>query len=72
MATYQSYRQDPRYSDNIVENAYLDELLDFFKVLKGGRQQKWDGRRDLESIRLMDAIEAAAVRLPEGPGEADG
>lgn len=72
VATYQSYRQDPRYSDNIVENAYLDELLDFFKVLKGGRQQKWDGRRDLESIRLMDAIEAAAVRLPEGPGEADG
>ena len=33
--TYASFEHDSRYSDNIVENAYVDELTNFFAVLKG-------------------------------------
>ncbi|MDL2294408.1 gfo/Idh/MocA family oxidoreductase [Ruminococcaceae bacterium OttesenSCG-928-D13] len=55
---YENAQRDPRYSDNIVENAYLDELLDFLRVLEGGTQEKWDPARDLEMIALMDEIES--------------
>ena len=36
--TYASFEHDSRYSDNIVENAYVDELTNFFGVLKGERK----------------------------------
>ena len=39
--TYASFEHDSRYSDNVVENAYVDELTNFFGVLKGDEQPKW-------------------------------
>ena len=46
-----------RYSDNIVENAYVDELTNFFAVLKGEEQPRWSFEKDLKAIELMDKIE---------------
>ena len=46
-----------RYSDNIVENAYVDELTNFFGVLKGEESPKWSFEKDLKAIALMDQIE---------------
>lgn len=54
--TYGSYEQDPRYSDNIVENAYVDEILNFFAVLDGREQPRWSYAQDLAAIELMDRI----------------
>ena len=54
---YQNAQQDPRYSDNIVENAYLDEILNFIGVLAGTQAPRWSFTQDLEVIGLMDAIE---------------
>ena len=56
--TYASFEHDSRYSDNVVENAYVDELTNFFGVLKGNAQPKWSFEKDLKAIELMDFIES--------------
>ncbi len=58
--TYGSFEHDPRYSDNVVENAYVDELLNFFAVLRGEEQPRWSFEKDLEAIALMDRAGEAA------------
>ncbi len=60
--TYPSYQQDARYSDNIVENAYLDELLEFLSALAGKATPRWGFAQDAEVIALMDAIQSAEGR----------
>ena len=57
--TYESFEHDSRYSDNIVENAYVDELANFFAVLKGTEQPRYSFEKDLETIRLIEAIKEA-------------
>ncbi|HIZ41216.1 MAG TPA: Gfo/Idh/MocA family oxidoreductase [Candidatus Gemmiger excrementigallinarum] len=57
--TYKSFEHDSRYSDNIVENAYVDELANFFGVLKGTETPCWSFEKDLAAIDLMDAVEQA-------------
>lgn len=57
--TYGSFEHDPRYSDNIVENAYVDELTNFLAVLRGEEKARYSFEKDLEAIRLMDEIEEA-------------
>ena len=57
--TYAQVEQDPRYSDNIVENAYVDELANFLGVLAGEEQPRYSFERDKETIRLIEAIENA-------------
>jgi len=54
--TYGTYTHDSRYSDNIVENAYVDELLNFFAVLEGREEPRWDFEKDLAAIAVMDKI----------------
>lgn len=56
--TYHNYEQDSRYSDNIVENAYLDELVNFFGVLAGTEAPRWTFEQDDKVIQLIENIEA--------------
>ena len=60
--TYGSFEHDPRYSDNIVENAYVDELLNFFAVLRGKELPRWSFEKDLAAIDLMDAVQHTGER----------
>ena len=57
MDTYASFEHDSRYSDNIVENAYVDELTNFFGFLKGEESPRWSFEKDKEVIRLIEQIE---------------
>ena len=57
--TYAQVEQDPRYSDNIVENAYVDELANFLGVLAGAEQPRYSFEQDKKTIRLIEAIENA-------------
>lgn len=57
--TYGSFEHDARYSDNVVENAYVDELMNFFAVLRGEEQPRWSFEKDLDAIALMDRAEEA-------------
>lgn len=60
--TYASFEHDSRYSDNIVENAYVDELANFFAVLRGEEAPRWSFEKDLAAIDLMDRVQAAGER----------
>ena len=56
--TYASFEHDSRYSDNIVENAYVDELANFFAVLKGEETPRWSFEQDRAAIAIMDRVQA--------------
>ena len=56
--TYTTVEQDSRYSDNIVENAYVDELANFFGVLEGREEARWSFEKDQQVIALIERIEA--------------
>ena len=55
--TYPSFEHDSRYSDNIVENAYVDELLNFFGVLQGRETPRWSFEQDRAAIAIMDKVQ---------------
>ncbi len=57
--TYASVEHDARYSDNVVENAYVDELQNFFDVLAGRGKPRYSFEQDRETIRLIETIEEA-------------
>ena len=55
--TYETFEHDSRYSDNIVENAYVDEMQNFLNVVKGTETAKYSFEKDLYTISVMDKIE---------------
>lgn len=57
--TYARFEHDARYSDNIVENAYVDELANFFGVLEGREEARWSFEKDKAVIALIERIEEA-------------
>lgn len=56
--TYKTFEHDARYSDNVVENAYVDELANFLEVLAGRAQPRWSFEKDRAAIDLIERIEA--------------
>ncbi|MDL2252533.1 Gfo/Idh/MocA family oxidoreductase [Ruminococcaceae bacterium OttesenSCG-928-I18] len=59
LETYEEIEQDKRYSDNIVENAYLEEILNFYGVIAGKEAARWSFAKDLVALRLIDQMETA-------------
>ena len=57
--TYGTFEHDSRYSDNVVENAYVDELTNFFAVLEGTAKPRWSFEKDQQIIELIEEIEKA-------------
>ncbi len=55
--TYTTFEQDTRYSDNIVETAYVDEMLNFFGVVNGTEAPLYSFEKDLKVIAVMNEIE---------------
>ncbi len=49
--------QDGNYSDNIVENAYLEEILNFYDVIAGKGEPRWSFQEDLPALHLIDKME---------------
>ena len=43
----------------LLTQGYVDELANFFAVLKGAEQPRYSFEKDLETIRLIEAIEEA-------------
>lgn len=58
--TYTEFEQDARYSDNIVENAYVDEIANFFGVLQGEQTPRWSLEKDKAVLDLIDRVERGA------------
>lgn len=56
--TYDSIEKDSRYSDNIIENAYLEELETFMNKISGkGYVERYTFIEDLYTLQLIDKIE---------------
>jgi len=57
VATYDNAIHDERYSSNIVENAYVEELRDFFDTADGKKSADYRAEQNLETLRITDLIE---------------
>lgn len=57
--TYERIDKDHRYCDNIIENAYMDEIIAFFEeVIHNNMKNKFHSfEKDLEIVKLIDQIE---------------
>ena len=59
IATYDNIVKDKNYCDNIIENAYMDEIDAFFTWIKGDSSKvRHDFEKDLEILKIIDEIEA--------------
>ena len=54
---YDEVISDPRYSDNIVENAYVKEMENFFKVIEGKEKPRHTYAKNKIILNLIDEIE---------------
>ncbi len=57
LSLYQKATQLKGYSDNIVEEAYTDELLNFIAVLKGEAQAEYSYEHNVKVLKLIEDIE---------------
>jgi predicted dehydrogenase len=57
--TYESTEHDPRYSDNIIEDAYREEILGFFRAIEGSQEPLYTLSDDIATLDLIDRIEGA-------------
>ena len=57
IATYSSIDKDKNYSDNIIENAYLDEIYTFFGILEGSSYPLYTFAEDKKILAFIDKIE---------------
>ncbi len=60
--TYVFYEHDKKYSDNIVENAYVDEIINFFDYLENGKTPLWSFEKDKKVIDLIEKIDEEAQK----------
>jgi len=56
--TYEQIDQDERYSRNIIENAYLEEIREFFAFISGDTVPRYSFKKDKEILELIDQIES--------------
>ena len=48
------------YSAFIVENAYRNEIKEFFDIILDGKEQSYGFEQDLETLKLIDSLEGKA------------
>jgi predicted dehydrogenase len=58
--TYDKIEKNPAYSDNIIENAYADEIESFFNTVEGKTLPLHSFARDAKILSLIDEIEGSA------------
>lgn len=60
--TYETVEKDPRYCENIIENAYTDEIITFLEAVLGGKPEfKYTLEEDFEVLKLIDQIEGESL-----------
>lgn len=55
---YEEIDKHSGYSANIIENAYVDEIQAFMELVETGKQPVYTFADDLETLSLIDSIEA--------------
>lgn len=59
ISLYDSYEHNAAYSDNIIENAYMDEILTYLECIKVGSNTKYSFVEDAYVQKLIEEIEEA-------------
>lgn len=54
---YESVEKNSNYSDNIVENAYVDEVQNFFDYLIHDTEPKYTFKEDYYTLKFIDQLE---------------
>lgn len=54
---YDTVEKMDNYSDNIVENAYYNEICTFFRVIEGTGEAYYTANEDIDTLKLIDRIE---------------
>ena len=54
---YEDIQKDPRYSANIIENMYVDELLAFLQEIKQPHSAIYTMEQDQKILSLIDQLE---------------
>lgn len=59
IVTYEEISRIAGYCDNIIENAYLDEIITFFAQIQGdaSKEVMYDLNRDIDVLNIIDKIE---------------
>ena len=57
ISTYATVDNDSKYSENIIENAYKDEIVSFFDVIAGNDIQRYGFDKDKIILNWIDKIE---------------
>ena len=55
--TYDKVEKDTKYSHTIIENAYLEEIQDFFKSIQEETKTRYSFEKDKEVLAIIDKIE---------------
>lgn len=56
--TYDKIDKDTRYADSIIENAYLEEIETFIKMVNGEDTiERYSFEQDMYTLDLIDKIE---------------
>lgn len=55
--TYEQIDHNKNYSENVIENAYLDEIYTFFDYIGGKVEPRYTFKDDLYTLALIDRIE---------------
>ncbi|MDF2656333.1 MAG: oxidoreductase [Bacillota bacterium] len=55
---YENVQQDSNYADNIIENAYLEEIRSFFREMGGATEALYSYEEDIHILELINRIEA--------------
>ena len=58
VAFHEKEEHEEGYQAFVVENAYRNEVKEFFDVVAGGKQQIYGFKEDLATLRLIDQVEA--------------
>ena len=54
---YSSVEHNAKYADNIIENAYEEEISEFFDCVDGKALPRYSFNRDKKVLQLIDGIE---------------
>lgn len=54
---YDKVEKNPAYSESIIENMYVDEIKNFFNVIKNLEEAKHSYENDIDLLQLVDKIE---------------
>lgn len=57
ISLYTDINKNPNYSDNIIENAYVDELLAFLKCIEHNENPYYGFKEDLYTQQIINKIE---------------